>query len=257
MPDPFELGPIKIGVELDTSGISEDLEQLLNEDDLERIESLTNAFAGLSDQMSFIVNGMFDVSSMSQNMAIVVSSSFRALDGVISSTGRAWQQMLLTGEISAATFGQAMQSMVAQELAAISASSLVNAIYATAIGFLRLATFLPGPAVAAFTAAATFAAVAAVAGAGALALSTGGGGSGGITGGLSKSGTIDARDNDRIDEVQTQNQRRFLHLEVHGNIFGQAEYIREQFLPELNSLVMEDDALVVVTNQARIQRTTR
>lgn len=84
------------------------------------------------------------------------------------------------------SFGEAMKQMTAQILANLAAEAVVQAIYATALGFLRLAQWDFAAAGNAFTSAAIWAMVAAAAGAGAMAMSAGGSGasgSGGSSGG--------------------------------------------------------------------------
>jgi len=88
---------------------------------------------------------------------------------------------------------------------------------------------------------------------GSASLAGGGGGAGAATpaagGGTTGPGAT--------QQLEERNQRRYMHLEIHGNILGQAEYIREQFLPELNAIITEDDATVIVTNQNNITRSNR
>lgn len=243
MAEPIKLGPIIIETELDTSGALEDIERLFSGDALDRMESFGDAFGELSDELAGLIDEMFNLEDASQSMVIGVSAAFDGLKNTIGSVGDAYQQMLLTGEISLETFGAALKASVAQELAALSAKALINAIFATAVGLLNLALFQFPAAAQAFAAAATFGAVAVAAGVGALALSAGGrGGAGedaGFGGGPSR---------DQTDPLEQQNQQRFLHIEIHGNLIGQEEYVLGTLIPEINKQISENDAVMLSTS---------
>jgi len=104
--------------------------------------------------------------------------------------------------------GEAMRAAAAAALESLAAQAIGHAIYSTALGFLRLAEFMPGSAAQAFTAAAIFGsvgAVAAVAGravapqqAGAGASAGGSGGSGGTGGSAGAPGGSNGREGPRV-----------------------------------------------------------
>lgn len=241
----IDLGPIVIKTQLDDTGVLEGLGELLNEEALERIDTFVDSFDELHDSLAVIIDDMFNLQDASQGMVIGVSASFFGLTRVLDATGRAWQQMLLTGELSADSFGRAMQTLVAQELAAISARALVNALFATATGLLNLALFnFPGAA-SAFAAAAAFGAVAAVAGAGAIALApSAGGGDAGAFAGPGGGGPLPQQ----TDQVEQQNQRNVLQIIIEGNIIGQSEFVEGELIPAINKAIIENDAVMVSTD---------
>lgn len=240
MAEPIKLGPIILETELDTSGALADLDKLFNEDVLERMEAFGDAFSDLSDDLAVIINDMFSLEDASQNMVVGVSAALDGFKNTIGAVGQAWQQMLLTGELSLATFGEAAKQAVAIELAALSARALVNAIFATATGLLNLALFQFGPAASAFAAAATFGAVAAVAGAGALVLSAGQRGGPGADAGAPVGPSFD-----QTDSLERQNQMRFLKIEIFGNLIGQQEYVEGSLIPAINKAISENDAVML------------
>lgn len=242
MADVIKLGPIIIETELDTTGALEDLDQFFSGDALDRMASFGDAFGELSDELAGLIDEMFNLENASQSMVIGVSAAFDGLKGTIGAVGDAYQQMLLTGELSLETFGKALKASVAQELAALSAKALINAIFATGVGLLNLALFQPAAAAQAFLAAATFAAVAAAAGAGAIALSAGGRGEEDRGGGFGGPGR------DETDPLEQQNQKRFLQINILGNLIGQAEYVEGTLIPAINKAISENDAVMLSTS---------
>jgi hypothetical protein len=246
---PFKIGPLEIETKLNTDQLQEDIEFLKEELALDRMFDFEDTFGDLHEQFALVIDDMLNLEKHSKSMVTAVSASFKVLSGTLQAVGIAWQEMLLTGEMSWKMFGEAMKQMVAQELAAISASALVNALYATAIGFIRLAQWDFVSAASAFTAAATFAAVAAVAGIGAMALSSGSGG--GAYGGYDDEGGFG---DEGISGVQQANQQRFLTLNIEGNIIGQEEWVRDQLLPQISDVVREDDSVLVATSEGNVFR---
>jgi hypothetical protein len=247
---PFKIeSDVKLNI--DKEAFQEDFNSMMEEMVLDRMFDFEDSFGDLHEQFALVIDDMLNLENQSKAMVTGVSASFGLLTSTIGAVGVAWEEMLLTGELSWKSFGEAMKAMIAAELAAISASALVNAIYATAIGFLRLAMWDFSGAANAFVAAATFAAVAAIAGAGALALAPKGGVGG--EGGYDEYGPGDRQ----TDAIERQNNQRYMNLTIQGNVIGQERWIREEFIPQLNSLVMEDDAVVITSNRNNTARNVR
>ncbi|MCK5639222.1 MAG: hypothetical protein KAJ19_00440 [Gammaproteobacteria bacterium] len=253
---PVNIGPVKIKVALDKEAFEEDMQELLDEEALNRMFNFEDTFGDLHEQFAVVIDDMLNLQNKSRAMVTAVAASFQVLTTALNVVGDAWHEMLLTGEMSWKTFGEAMKTMVAQELAAISASALVNALYATAIGLIRLAQWDFGAAASAFAAAATFGLVAAAAGAGAVALSAGAGSSGGFDegGGFGDGGGFD---DDRINALEQKNQQRFMNLTVNGNIIGQEDWVRNELIPQLNSIVTDSDGVFITSDRSNISRSTR
>lgn len=235
------IGKLTIKAQIDREDFEKDVNEMLEGMALDRMFSFGDSFSQLHDELAIVIDDMANLENASNAMVIGVSASFQALTGSLNSVGIAWAEMLLVGEMSWSSFETAMKQMLAAELAAISASALVNALYATAKGLILLATFQPTQAALAFSAAAAFAVVAAVAGIGAALVvsnisSPGGGGAG--YGPLGPGQTT---------PLQDQNQRRYLHLEIHGNLIGQEDYVRGELIPEINRQIMENDVVVLST----------
>jgi len=76
----------------------------------------------------------------------------RAFDQFAEGMGGAAAEAIIYGK----SFGAAMREATTQALASLAAQSIAYAIYSTALGFLRLAEWMPGSAAAAFKAAALF-----------------------------------------------------------------------------------------------------
>lgn len=95
----------------------------------------------------------------------VTAGSLEALDALANRVGDLVNQWVLygnTGKSVLKQLGDAIRRSVAERLAAIAAESAVQAVYATALGFLRLAMYDFSGAAKAFISAAKFAAVAGV-----------------------------------------------------------------------------------------------
>ena len=249
----IELGPIKIGLELDTEGLQEQMEGIFGEDASDGVEAFKESFKEIPElfgELPKLFNEAVDGMEKFTAKSAALTSGADILQGSMNALTGAFHEMMVAGEISAKTFGAAMKAILAEELAAISTRALVNALYATGVGLLHLAMQNYTAAGQAFAAAGVFAAVAVAAGVGAMALGAGGGGGYGDEGGYDEYGPSGPQ----TDQVQQANQQRYLNLTVNGNILGQEEYIKEQFIPALNTLVIEDDAVVVTTDRSNIAR---
>ncbi len=159
------------------------------DEDQARLDLITAQLRELADQMQrttlqgMLMERMLKFSSLSKAFKGLQSIGVQAFLDLEAG----FKQSIAAALLGQQSFGEALRQMTAQILASIAAEAVVQAIYATALGFLRLAQWDFKAAGEAFTSAAYFAAVAAAAGAGAMALS-GGGNQGGGSGGEGESG---------------------------------------------------------------------
>jgi len=57
-------------------------------------------------------------------------------------------------------------------------------------------------------------------------------------------------DSDSMKDLEERNQNKYLHLEVHGSILGEEEYIRNELAPLINNMVQEDELVLLATDTA-------
>lgn len=168
-------------------------------------------------------------------------------------------ESMASGAVAAAiqgkSIGAAMEAAVAATLASIAAQAGVQAIYATALGFLDLAEQNYPGAAAAFTSAGIFAGVAAAATVGAMALTpkTAGGGSGGGAGGSgggSGSGEGGGSPSGAMAGSGAQGTGQpYVQLNVYGHVVGVAGVA--QLADMLNQAVYENNVQLYASANAK------
>lgn len=147
------------------------------------------------------------------------------------------------------SIGQAMRAALASTLESLAAQSLMQAIYATAIGFLRLAEWDYPAAEAAFTAAGIFASVgigAALAGRAIAPKQLTGAGASGSGAGASGSGAGAGSDSGASGGAGNGQPKTSLSIHVYGNVYGRNG--AQELVDMINAQVYENDASLLATH---------